>query len=359
MTVEYRSMLQGDLAAQRELFRISFPEAVGTPIETRAHYEWKFRTFPAADERASYEYVGDEHGSIVAYYAALPYRYVIDGRAVTAGMVCDVMTHPQWRGRGLFTTIGHHATAALASENVAFVTGYPVRPEVIPGHLKVGWKVVQTLPVWLRPTGMRTLLPRPLRWASVVLNPVLRFGFSWARPARGYRVDIMPRERFLACVATTRAYSDLLKRWKAAVPNALEKDAPFLKWRTAAPGTTYEFALLYLGDSLVGSALLRASTLKGIDCVAVLDIMMDPACRDGATALHHAIARHAIRTGKDGVACMCSREWAHEYRFGRSGYLKTPAVFSLIAKRLGDAVSDTEVYDGKRWHIFWVDSDDL
>ncbi|MFZ5657624.1 MAG: GNAT family N-acetyltransferase [Pseudomonadota bacterium] len=352
-------MREADLAAQRDLFRLSFPEAAGTPVEQHPHYQWKFRHFPAEGRPASYEYVGTEDGVIAAYYAALPYRYTVDGRSLTAGMVCDVMTHPALRGRGLFTAMGRYATEALKDEGIAFVTGYPIRPEVIPGHLKVGWKIVQPLPVWLRPTGLRTLLPRPLRRASRLLNPLLRLALAWARPARGYRAQIVSREHFLAEVASTPAYRQLLDRWKGSVPNALEKDARFLAWRTGAPDTTYEFALLFRGDMLVGSAPLRATSLKGIDCLAVLDVIVDPAHRAGAPTLHHEIARHAMHRGMDGVACMCSRERAREYRFGRSGYLRTPAVFSLIVKRLSDVVSDQEVYDARRWHVFWIDSDDL
>ena len=359
MTVTYRAMRADDLEAQRELFRLSFPETVGTPSEGLAHYTWKFRSFPSSTDRSSYEYVGEEDGTVAAYYAGLPYRYRISGRPVVAGMICDVMTHPGFRGRGLFTAIGRHATDALAGERIAFVTGYPIRPEVVPGHLKVGWKVVQPLPVWLRPVGTRSLLPRPLRPLSAFLDPVLHVAMAWTRPASGYRAEVLERDRFLAEVASSKAYEALLDRWMASVPNALEKTASFLEWRTGAPATSYRFAVLHRGGDLVGIALTRATTLKGIDCVAVLDMMLDPAHLDGARTLHDAIARDARGMGKDAVACMCSHDWARAYRFSRSGYLKTPATFSLIVKRLTDAVSDEEVYAADRWHVFWIDSDDL
>lgn len=359
MTVEYRAMQPGDLDAQRELFRLSFPETAGTPTEGLAHYDWKFRRFPTSTGRASYEYVGAEAGTVAAYYAGIPYRYRVSGRPVVAGMICDVMTHPGYRGKGLFTAIGRFATGELAGEGVAFVTGYPIRPEVLPGHLKVGWRVVQPLPVWLRPVGTRSLAPAPLRVLAPLMDPLLRLATAWARPAAGYTAEILDRERFLADIASSAGYLKLLDRWSEGVPNALEKTADFLAWRTGAPGTRYEFGVLRRDGELVGTALLRATRLKGIECIAVLDLMVDPAHRDGARTLHDAIARHARRSRLDAVACMCSAEWARAYRFGRSGYLRTPATFSLIVKRLTDAVDDADVYDGSRWHVFWVDSDDL
>lgn len=357
MSVTYRNFRPSDLDGQRELFRLGFPEAIGTPAESLEHYHWKFRSYPAAPP--SFEYVGESDGNLVAYYAAVPFSYRLRGRTVTAGMVCDVMTHPAMRGKGLFTGIGRHATAAMATGGLAFVTGYPIRPEVVPGHLKVGWKIVQKLPVWLRPVGTRSLLPPRLKVAARVLDPLLRAMLAWMRPARGYRVEIIGREAFLDSVVDTAEYRRLLDCWIASVPNALEKNSAFLRWRTGAPATDYRFALLYRGSLLVGLAVVRNASLKGIDCLAVLDLMVDPEHRSGARSLHHALSRMARSEGRDALACMCSREWARAYRFAASGYLRTPAVFSLIVKKLDEAIADADVYDEHRWHVFWLDSDDL
>jgi hypothetical protein len=38
------------------------------------------------------------------------------------------------------------------------VTGYPIRPEVIPGHLKVGWSIVAKLPVYVKVVRTDALL---------------------------------------------------------------------------------------------------------------------------------------------------------------------------------------------------------
>lgn len=357
MTVGYRNALPGDFQQQRELFKLSFPETAGTAVESEEHYRWKFRGFPAAPP--SYEYVGEENGVLAAYYAAIPYPYQVSGRPVAAGMVCDVMTHPSFRGRGLFTGIGRYATGQLGNAGIGFVTGYPIRPEVLPGHLKVGWRVIQRMPVWLRMLGTRSLLPPPLRFASVVLNPLVRVAFAWARPAPGYTTRIVDRDRFLEEIADTAAYATLLQRWKANVPNALDKTADFMRWRTAAPGTAYHFMLLLRGEALVGLAVVRDAELKGIACLAVLDLMIDPEHQKGVRSVHHGLAAFGRSRGRDALACMSSVQWARNYGFVRSGYLRTPAVFSLIVKKLDPALTDAEIYDDKRWHTFWLDSDDL
>ncbi|MDQ3038567.1 MAG: GNAT family N-acetyltransferase [Pseudomonadota bacterium] len=357
MSIEYRPLAGADLDARQGLFHLSFPETVGRPAGSQSHYTWKFRESPG--DPPAYEFVGHDDGTLVAYYAALPFTYRIDGVTRTAGMVCDVMTHPTWRGQGLFTGIGRYATTELAESGLAIVTGYPVRPEVLPGHLKVGWKIVQRMPVWLRPLRTRSLLPKRFSFLAPLFDPWLwllqwRGGFT-----AGYEVRTMSAEAFLSPDRPSGDYADFLERWSAAVPNALAKDFDFLRWRLRAPGTGYQIALLHFAGRLVGMAIARPTELQGIRCLALLDVMIEPEGLQGAARLHHALASMARTSGLDAVACMAHRRWARSYRFCAAGYLRTPAVFSLIVKKLDPELPDASVYSEDRWHVFWLDSDDL
>lgn len=357
MDIEYRPIAGSDHAAQRALFHLSFPETEDQLAGSQAHYAWKFREFPA--DPPAHEFVGEDDGTIAAYYAALPFAYRVDGVARTAAMVCDVMTHPGWRGRGLFTGIGRYATGQLADRGLAFATGYPVRPEVLPGHLKVGWKIVQRMPVWLRPLRTRSLLPKRLAFLAPLLDPWVRLVQWRGGFAAGYEVRTMGADAFLGPDGPSRDYTDFLERWSKAVPNALAKDLDFLRWRLGAPGTAYQVALLYCAGRLVGMAIARSTVLRGRACLALLDIMIEPQGLRGAARLHHALASMARDAGLDGVACMAHRRWARSYRFAAAGFLPTPAVFSLIVKKLDPALPDASVYSEDRWHVFWLDSDDL
>ncbi|WP_447591767.1 GNAT family N-acetyltransferase [Stenotrophomonas rhizophila] len=359
MDIAYRDYVEtADLAGQRQLFRLSFPEVAGTEVEGVAHYRWKFADYPAPVP--SYAYVGEDQGTLIGYYAAIPYRYQIDGQVHVAGMVCDVMTHPQWRGKGVFTGIGRYSLQRMAEQGIAFTTGYPIRPEVLPGHLKVGWKVVQQMPMRLRPVGIGSFLPGWLRPLSRVVDPVLRGLQKLAAPVgKGYRTEVHSRAAFLRWLDTDPRYARFLAAWLAGQPNALIKDADFLAWRTGAPGTEYHFACLHHGDALVGVALARPTLLKGVRTLAVLDFTVLPSHHHAAPALHQALLALAIEHRTDVVACMMSQQWAAHYRLARCLYVRTPYVFSLIAKRIGTGLRDEQVYDASRWHLGWIDSDDL
>lgn len=359
MEIQYRPyQAEADWKSYRELFKLSFPETHGTSVESEHHYRWKFQEFP--DAETSYQYVGDEGGRVVGYYAALPYVYQIDGVRRRCAMVCDVMTHPGYRGRGIFTQIGRFATSELAKAGLGFTTGYPIRPEVLPGHLKVGWQVVQAMPTFVRPLGISGLLPAPLKPLGKLADSLVRAAQFWSlRGDKGYSTQTYDRDDFIRLVARSHEYAKFLTTWLDAQPNALVKDADFLDWRTRAPGATYGFVALRKGDELVGLSLARPTRLRGFETLAVLDFMVLKGHLRGCRSLHAALARLAREERKDVVACMVAPDWARAYRFARSCYLRTGAAFSLIVKKLDPDIEDDSLSGAGRWHTFWIDSDDL
>lgn len=361
MEISYREFdSERDREPKRGLFRLSFPETAGTAMETEAHHAWKFSSFP--DPVPSYQYVAAEENELVGYYAAIPYTYLIDGKPYRCGMVCDVMTHPERRGKGIFTGIGHFATNAMKEEGLAFTTGYPIRPEVIPGHLKVGWKIVVELPMYLRPIGLSSFLPPTLRALAPLIDPLLNVVqcWSWLMPS-GYSVETLSRSEFLGRYSSDSNddYRTFVEEWTAGQNNALVKSVEFLNWRTGAPDTEYRFLLLRCTGKIVGMAIARPTVLKGVETLATLDFAILSTHFKGSRALHLGLRQLARLLRKDAVACMISARWAKAYRFPGSAYLRSPAVFSLIVKKLDDSLAEDTIYDGDRWHLCWLDSDDL
>jgi len=347
----------GDYGQYRDLFLLSFPETKSTPVSTDPHYQWKLGSVPATP--ASYEFAAVHDGRVVGYYAALPYRYVIEGAERLCGMVCDVMTHPDMRGQGIFTKIGRFSTEALGSKGIDFVSGYPIRPEVIPGHLKVGWFVAFQEPLYVRPLKAGALL-RDKAWARPLVplvdrcldacNLVARFGRS-----ADHRVDVMSRDEFLR----DPGYDAFLSQWAAEQRNYLVKNRAFLAWRTGAPGAAYRFLKLSVRGEWAGLAIARSTELRGVPALAVLDFMVVREHARGAKSLHDALRALAIEDGREVVATMMSRALASRYGLARSLYLKTPAVFSVIFKLLNPELQREGFGAEADWHLMWIDSDDL
>jgi hypothetical protein len=360
--IEYRPVPR-EIAEEQylELFADAFPENRGTSLATPEHYRWKYRS-PELGAPAL-EFGAYAEGRLVGYYAALPYPYSIGGQPLQVAMVCDVMTHTTARGKGIFTAQGQYAAEAMAKAGMAFATGYPVRPAVLPGHLKAGWEVMFSLPVFLK-----LLDPEPLlrqmgaAWLAKGFRPLLSAYQTICRAGRGLpggTAGARWQTHSLAEFLARFPFEDFSCRWRSQYRNFLLKTDPFLRWRLGAPTAVYCILTVDLGTAPAAVALVRRTRLKGLDVVAALDLMILRECLDAAGAIHDALAAYASMTASAGVALMCTEPDAVRWQLAANGYWRLPFEFKLILRRLAAGLPPDALRDPASWHLMWIDSDDL
>ena len=359
MSVNFRIFNRSsDLPRYLELFENAFPETVNTPQSTGEHYTWKYETFPSSPQ--SFQYAAFEDDKLVGFYGAIPYRYSICGTDHTAGMVCDVMTHSSMRGKGVFTGIGRYACDDMKNKGISFTTGYPVRPEVIPGHLKVGWKIAFKLPMFIKVFRSDSILKaRGLGFISVPVNIVIyliNFIVSlFSRDKSGYVTTEKDFSEFFRGMDFKKFIDD----WKRTVPNHLIKDEAFYRWRLGEPSCKYRFLASYKDGRLTGMAIVRNVVLQKIPTLAILDLMTLEGHEKCADNLFNKMARIASAEKIEALALISSTKIASRYRFLRSGVIKSPFIFRLIINKLNPRISDENIYSEGNWHLMWIDSDDL
>ena len=345
-----------NLKEQRELFRECFPETLGTTIEKDEHYFWKFQSFPTKVK--SYEYVTWSGDDMIAYYASIPYRYKCGENMFTAGMVCDVMTGIKARGKGVFTRLGHYSTDAMQQVGLDFVSGYPIRPEAIPGHLKVKWKIVFEMPIYIRFLKANSLLTR---YKAGFLSPLANAGlwayngFFAAKRSSGFTFDVLDKTGFFGLTD----YTQFFEQWQSQIGNPLQKTMDFMRWRLGAPETEYKIITARKDGKLFGMAVVRKSEMEKIPVIAILDLMVldgNEKCLPGINRVFKQIAKSE---NAEAIVTMMGKQWASKYRLLKLGFLKSPFIFSFIIKKLNQQIDDKLLFDESRWHLMWIDSDDL
>lgn len=347
-----------EFADQRALFSSAFPENAGLPPETEAFYIRKFREFPSCP--TAYEYTARDSEGMVGYYAAIPFTYTIAGEPFRCGMVCDVMTAPRMQGKGVFTKLGAYSLQSLEKEGVDFVSGYPRRAAVIPGHLKVGWEIAFRLPLYLLPLRTNGLLASR-GWAGLapIANGVVKFAHSVLRLFRPGSGNLTLRERDWQTFLGEGDYSAFFQEWRKGCRNALEKDEAYLRWRLSFQGADYRVVSAHRGDQLVGISILRQCRPEGVPSLALMDLMIPASDPTVLSALARGWCDLAARFGDEAVLTMMSEYHAKSYKLWRLGFLRTPAVFSLILKCLSARAKEKVQTDPAHWNLMWIDCDDL
>lgn len=344
------------LDEQRELFVDCFPENIGTAVISKEHYVWKFQSFPAKD-RHSYEYIAtDDNDTMVGYYAAIPYQYDIDGKVYPVAMVCDVMTSSKCRGAGIFTKLGRYSTDEYAKEGLAFSTGYPIRKAVIPGHMKVGWRIAFELPLYMHFLSTTSLLEsKNKKWLSYIANPVLKIFNIFCKKGHNKAIKVVIYDK----PEDINGYESFELTWRKGIKNSLVKDSAFMKWRYGAPEKEYKFICAYKGEELVGMTSARAIVKEGVPSFGILDFMVLDNHREAIDTIHSALKNLAHENGKEALMMIMSRTMKSYYRLSENGYLKSPFTFNLIIKKYDNSISDEQLYNEQNWHLMFVDSDDL
>lgn len=351
---DYRSHLK----MQRDLFKECFPENLGTPVVTEDHYKWKFHG--SGRKPPSYEYSAFIDGEMAGYYAAINYPYLYCGKEINNGMVCDVMTGVKARGKGLFSALGRYAIEKLRNENIEFLTGFPIRKEVIPGHRKAEWEFPFIIPMYGRFLKFNSFLSsRGIGWARYILNPLLYISDFLLRLPVRYSHEASVSVYSAEEIESIPGFEFLLNKLQNQTTVSLKKDLEFLKWRLGAPGKKYTLALLSVNSEPVGYMAGRFVIKEKVPCFGVIDFSLVSGYEKYSTILIRETEKIANDSGAELILIMMLKKYASLYRFFRNGWLRTPFNFNFIIKKTGSLTELRVLEDENNWFLTWLNSDDL
>lgn len=344
------------LIEQRALFKDAFPERIGTEAANESHYFWKFHSFP--DEPHSYEYSAYYDDKLIGYYAALPYRYIINGQEMICAMVCDVMTHSSMRGKGVFTTIGRYATDNLRKQGLQFTAGYPIRPEVIPGHLKVGWETIFDMPLYIKVLKANSILAKfKISFVSFFLNPLIKMTSFYKLTCYNntFKCEIYDVKE----MDNIKEYEEFFSKWASTQNYYLIKEMPFLKWRLSAPGKDYRIICIRKDAKIVIMAIISLSDVKGVPSIGILDLMVLDGHYSVVKYLFKELEKIAAQSKAEAIIGMFCKKWTSKYNFIKYGMIRTNIKFTLILKHLDQNIDFESMKNENNWNLTWLDSDNL
>jgi GNAT superfamily N-acetyltransferase len=213
-----------DRAEQARLFNACFKKSLSAP-----DLAWRYDQGPHG---AALSFVTRPPGGEgISGYACSPRRVLCHGEhEARVGETGDVMTHPAWRKRGIFSSLDRACMAAAAQAGWPLVFGLPNRRSA---HifLELGWERIGTIRPWsfvlAGDARARAERLREGRLAALALPlSARRCARSEARLRRGGAgVTLRPLDRFPTEV---EALSRQLERQH---PFMVRRDAPYLDWR--------------------------------------------------------------------------------------------------------------------------------
>jgi GNAT superfamily N-acetyltransferase len=151
-SLEVRAATPDDDAAVLELLQASMG---WVPDEQYAQFfRWKHRQSPFGASPAWAAVDGDR---IVGFRTYVRWEFRRGDEVVPAVRAVDTVTHPDYQGRGIFSLLTKRSLEELDEMGVGFVFNTP-NEKSRPGYLKMGWQLVERLPVAARPRSALALV---------------------------------------------------------------------------------------------------------------------------------------------------------------------------------------------------------
>ncbi|OFZ80476.1 MAG: hypothetical protein A2583_14340 [Bdellovibrionales bacterium RIFOXYD1_FULL_53_11] len=193
-------LTKDDSALMLDLINRIQPDIPWTP----EHLEWQFFSPPAGHARLYG--IKNYNGGLVAMYAAIAQQIRLENKLIPARMIQDVMTHPDYRGRGF---LHHLAERCRDDMKKAGETGYTFPNEKSEKSFRrSGWTEICTVPI------RKKSLNKPT-------------GSSW-----------LPYSNIIPCTSGLNDSASSI--WDSSgLSTGVHRNATYLNWRYGKPGVKY------------------------------------------------------------------------------------------------------------------------
>jgi GNAT superfamily N-acetyltransferase len=329
----------GDLDLIRELYR-----AVRGSNRPEVYDRWRYHASPLGPAPGT---LALEGGRAVGFYTLWSTPLGIGPANVAGAQSMDTMTHPDFRGQGVFVALARACFEVAAARGVQLLYGFPNR-ESFPGFVRrLQWTHAGDIPHWIRPIrpSCHPRLPTPLGLlanAVAALWPTGRtddfdINSSPADPAR------------LAALADGNGAAGMCR---------IERAPAWLAWRYARDAAQGYESVTAVRDGTIRAiavwGMQDASWGAGRDGRAHLVELCgnDPAAREAALA--HVIARAHIRGAWLLETVTNAPEAIRTLR--RAGFVAHRGA-PLIVRALGTATFTPDPFKAGNWRINGGDLD--
>jgi hypothetical protein len=342
------------------LARIVFPgEDISDPRFLPWLYDWNPRG-PA------HEAVTVDRGLITGHMAVVPLRFKIGAATVSGGLAVNAITHPDFRGKGIFIVVHDELNKICGKAGLEFTFGY-ANSNSYKGCLRhLDYREIGRFPLWILPFDMPRIIAAHKstqgwfwRATARAANPLVRLGQAVLRPRRSGPFAI---ERISEFGPEFDAFWETVKD---DYTNILVRDRAFLSWRFVRPPTRrYKIFAARSEGRLAGYLVGGMTTIEGLRWGMIVDLLTarTPEGRAASRHLIAAFSRDARSEGADLAATLMLKHAPAAKALRRNGYLVCPKnllprEFPILLHWNMDRPAPAGLFDPNSWFITMGDCD--
>lgn len=314
-----------------DLVRLSLGE--GRIPREASYWKWKHESNPFG---TSPGLVAESNGELVGLRIFMRWMWASGDRQFRSVRGVDTATHPDWRGRGIFSRLTLALCREMEADGVGFGFSTP-NAQSRPGLLKMGWSS-------LGRTSLRIRLLKPLQ----VLRSRIRRSDD-AAPEPGGAVPVAGAS--VAALVQEEGLPDLLieaSRADGRLSTPLSVD--YLRWRYAEiPGFEYR-CLWQIEGAAQAAVIFRVKDQTHLRELRVCEMVVAPnsaSRKAGRALLNEVLAGNPA----DYAAGMAASSTPESSVLTRSGFVPAPRVGPILTVRRLAGTPAVDPIHRRNWRL--------
>lgn len=300
-------------------------------------FRWKYK-----NNKLTNAFVALEEGKLVAFRGFFINLYRIQNKILPIAVFADTVTHPSYRGKGLFSILSNLGMKSLREQGIIGVLALSSNEKSSPGYLKLGCKILAE-----KETSYR-----------LITNNIL-FG-------KKYNIQKFDKKKKVNHInivtfnGITEKLAKELSTFKEKNENraiSLNMDYDFWLQRYSAPHWHYKFTLLYKNNILYGYIIYREVFSTLISHVKILDF--DIIKQDYFKYLIQSIEyQTSCKLIAIYTTCLNSENIKKMFPFKKKGNKKKVST-CILFKKLSDDIDDSFFLNKENWKLNYIDLDNM
>lgn len=312
--LDIRPYHPGDEGEILKLFYKSFNNTMSLEF-----WNWQFRDNPVAMPMVYLAWNGDR---LAAHYAVSPVSLSILGETHLTALSMGTMTHPDYRGRGLFVTLANNLYMSLAAQGYLMVWGFP------------------------NDKSHRCFI-RDLDWQEVYEIPMFHLNMNTLNSDLSVSAKIIELDNF------DESFDLLWEKVKKYHNIIVKRDSKYLNWRfRLKPQSNYRIFGYIEGNQLLGYAIFKQYQTE-VDIVDILAIQEEKI----GIELVLAVLDFCRGNNINGVNSWVPVHDPLHLDLEKLGFCNTHPVTYMGAYLLKQFYEISDITNVKNWHFMMSDSD--
>ena len=342
------------------LAEIIFP---GEDVSDPRFVCWMYEQNPSG---RALEYVTLNKGLVSGHIAALPLRYQLGSRTALGSVAVNAITHPDYRGKGVFIILTDLLNKRSASVGIEFSFGFANLNSEKACLRHLSYRELGRFPLWILPFRLPPIMAARESKRGIIWRAAARL----AQPgARAWSAILRPHlHKGTTVERLTKIGPEFDALWesaKGAYGNIVVRDRAFLDWRFVRPPTRrYEILAARKDGRLLGYLVSTTTTVQGLKWAMIMDMFVADSRegRSAASALAKEHVRRSRAAGADLAAGLMFKHAPAAAGLRHNGFLVCPPgllprEFPILLHWNMPDPEPAGFYDIKSWFITMADYD--